>query len=197
MSRVAAALHITKPVAESRKHLFDYKFERSPRPINCMTFGFTRDTADDRTHPLHTKIRRQLAAFDSNKLHYSVTCSLDISKKATIRNWACRRVKEAFRQELRARGYASDGSPLHATRPEVVSEAGTGLKGALRIMLAKDPFALTATTEDVRSNCQWLLKRIIQAQQPNALRQLEHWGRNHTSRSVYETRSPNPHSGTR
>ncbi|KAK3711567.1 hypothetical protein LTR37_009558 [Vermiconidia calcicola] len=119
----------------------------------------TRDIASDPSHPLYLRTQRRLQTFDPNILHWNVICPLDVSKKAVVRNWTRRRVKEAFKAELKARGLESDG--------KFVEDGRRGAKGALMMVVDKRKAAeiIQATGQEVREECGWVVRKIL-AMQP-------------------------------
>lgn len=133
-----------------------FKYERHPKPLNCASFLSTRDVASDDRHPMYISLQRRFAAFDRSKLHWNVIVPTDLSKKAVVRGWAVRRVKAMFREVLKDQGWDEDGS---------VAGGGTGIKeglsGALCIHISKNKAVLEASGEDVKMQCQWLLRKVL------------------------------------
>jgi hypothetical protein len=163
----AAAHHIAKDVTTKTKpaskapNFLTFKFQANPKPLNCTTFPMTKDFALDPSHPLHIRTTRRLAAFDSSVLHWNVKTPLEMSKKATVRAWAIRRVKVAFREALKEGGWQTDGSG-------VAYDGDMRLRGALCIFVQKDKDIIEASGEDVRRQCVWLLRKIVQLQTDRA-----------------------------
>lgn len=162
MSTAARATHAaSKKVGQNvarPTQLIHYTFEPNPKPINCCTYFATKTFAEEVDHPLHIQTQRRLEAFDADVLHWTVKCSLELSKKAVVRNWAVRRVKEAFRAELRKKGWNKDGTPND------VVERRRQLKGALCIRVNKNKHILEANGEEVRNQCSWVLRKVVEAQ---------------------------------
>ena len=82
-----------------------------------------------------------------------------MSKSALVRKTAARRVREAFRQELRIAGWNDDGQ----RRPEGGRDGTVrnfDLSGALRLHLSKEAFAVTATSEEVRQSASFAVKKL-------------------------------------
>ena len=163
----AAANHIAKDVTTKTKsaskapNFLTFKFEANPRPLNCTTFPVTKDFALDNSHPLHIRTTRRLAAFEPSILHWNVKTPVETSKRATVRVWAVRRVKVAFREALREGGWQTDGS-------RVALDGDMSLRGALCIFVPKDREILEASGEDVRRQCVWLLRKVVQLQTDRA-----------------------------
>ncbi|GAB7335272.1 hypothetical protein MBLNU13_g07681t1 [Cladosporium sp. NU13] len=144
----------------NRDRLFHFNYEKKPNPINVTTLIPTTTFADSKSnHPFHIKTIRRLAQFDPTKLHWTVTSNVDLSKSALVRKTAARRVREAFRQELRLAGWKDDGR----RRPEGGPDGTVrtfDLSGALRLHLTKEAFAITATSEEVRQSASFAVKKL-------------------------------------
>ena len=122
--------------------LFHHIYEPHPRSLNCTNYKSTLTHAHEPSHPLHTRTRRRMAAFDPQTFHWTVKCPVDVSKKTVVRNWVTRRVREAFRLEL--------------------GRVGVELKGALCIRLKKEgKEVVTASGEEVRRQCGVLVRRLV------------------------------------
>ena len=144
----------------TRDRIFHFNYEKKPNPINITTLIPTTTFADVKSnHPFHIKTTRRLAQFDPTKLHWTVTSNVDLSKSALVRKTAARRVREAFRQELRIAGWNDDGQ----RRPEGGPDGTVrnfDLSGALRLHLSKEAFAVTATSEEVRQSASFAVKKL-------------------------------------
>lgn len=107
----------------------------------------------DPSHPFHTRTLRRLpAAFSTDRLHWRVGLSVELSKKVCVRTWARKRVERAIVTELGARGLDREGRAL---------EQGTlGLNGGLLIALKKTEVPITASGEEVREAVKWAVERI-------------------------------------
>jgi hypothetical protein len=143
-----------------RDRLFYFNYEKNPQPINVTTLVPTTTFADFKSsHPFHIRTARRLEQFDPTKLHWSVASPVDLSKSALVRKTAARRVREAFREELRRAGWSSDGQ----RRPEGGLDGTVrsyDLSGALKLGLVKESFAVTATSEEVRRSASWAVKTL-------------------------------------
>lgn len=159
--------HMAKPLPKARSltpvlrdRLFFFNYEKNPQPVNITTLVPTTTFADPRSsHPYHIRTTRRLDQFDPTKLHWSVAAPVDLSKSVLVRRTAGRRVREAFRQELHRAGWNSDGQ----RRPEGGSDGNVrdfDLRGALRLGLVKEAFAVTATSEEVRQSASWAVKTL-------------------------------------
>jgi len=145
----------------TRDRLFYFNYEKNPKPINVTTLIPTTLAADFKTnHPFHIKTSRRLAQFDPTKLHWTVTSPVDLSKSALVRRTVARRVREAFRQELRLAGWNDDGRRRAEGGQDGIVRS-FDLSGALRLNLVKEPFAVTATSEDVRESASFAVKTLL------------------------------------
>ena len=145
----------------TRDRLFFINHEKHATPINTTTLTPTTVIADPKGyHPYHVRTVRKLANFDPTKLHWSVAAPHALSRSAFVRKTAARRVREAFRQELRREGWDSDGRRL----PQGGQDGRVqrfDLSGALRLGLVKDAYAVTATAEEVRQSASWAVKTLL------------------------------------
>jgi len=143
-----------------RDRLFFFNYEKNPKPINVTTLIPTGVFADFKSsHPFHIKTTRRLAQFDPAKLHWTVTSPADLSKSALVRRTAARRVREAFRQELRRAGWNDDGRRTPEGGPDGTVPS-FDLNGALRLNLVKEAIAVTATSEEVRQSAIFAVKTL-------------------------------------
>lgn len=144
-----------------RDRLFFFNYEKNPKPINVTTLVPTTLFVDFKScHPFHIKTTRRLDQFDPTKLHWTVTSPLDLSKSALVRRTAARRVREAFRQELRCAGWNDDGRRI----PEGGLDGTVrdfDLRGALRLNLVKEPVVVTATSEEIRESASLAVKTLL------------------------------------
>jgi len=161
----------SKPAFKPQQ-LLSFRYEPNPGPINCTTLLPTKDFATDNAHPFHIRVNRKLEAFDPNKLHWRAQCPVDVSNKGFIRNWAAKRVRNAFLRSLKDGGLHRDGSLVgrqHDT--EVGSPGKRRLSGALLMILQKDDITLTASKEEVQRAAQWVLHSVLKQQKEALARQ--------------------------
>jgi hypothetical protein len=155
----------------TRNRLFFLNHEQHPAPINIASLTPTINLADARhCHPYQIRMVRKLANFDPTKLHWSVAVPHGLSKSAFVRDTAARRVREAFRQELRRAGWDSDGRRL----PQGGQDGRTqrfDLSGAVKLGLVKEPYAVTATTEEVRQSASWAVQTLFATHSKNTSHQ--------------------------
>ncbi|KAF2160139.1 hypothetical protein M409DRAFT_29434 [Zasmidium cellare ATCC 36951] len=138
--------------------LLRYLYDPYPNAINYTTFASTRAIAEDPYHPYHIRTRRRLEAFDPSKLHWRVHVPMDVSKKSAIRNWAKKRVRRAIERELERGGFETDGGVKDGGE-------GEGMRGALLVILSKDPkAALPFTDEQVKGDVATLLESVRERQ---------------------------------
>jgi hypothetical protein len=171
---------MAKPLLRSR--IFWFNYDRHPNSFNVTTLISTTTFVDPkRHHPHFIKTTRRLRDFDPTKLHWSATAPTDLSKSALVRKTSARRVREAFKEELRHQGWNSDGT----RRPEGGLDGrvrGFDLSGALRLGLVKDANAVTATTEEVRESVRWAVRTLCGLQKDSTGRQQKRPARQETSR---------------
>lgn len=152
--------------------LLSFSFDPIPKAINCTTFQSTRDIAKDPSHPFHIRTRRRLESFDPTKLHWRVHVPYDVSKKSAIRNWAKKKIKRAFVNELKGLGSELDGSVREKEEDGSEGhemgkalEKKQGVKGALLMILPSNPQeALTFTDEDAQRGVSFVLRKILEKQ---------------------------------
>lgn len=155
---------ISKVNNSGRDRLFYLNYERKPLPLNTTTLPPTRAIALPRSaDAYHIRTVRRLEAFDPTKLHWSVIAPYDLSKSALVRRTSARRVREAFRQELRLAGWDSEGRRTPEGGPDG-RQRSCDLSGALKLALVKDAFAVTASAEEVRQSASWAVKRLFALQ---------------------------------
>jgi len=151
----------TSFAANTRDRLFFLNHEKHATPINTTTLTPTTVITDARAcHPYHVRMVRKLENFDPTKLHWAVAAPQALSRSAFVRKTAARRVREAFRQELRREGWDSDGRRL----PEGGQDGriqSFDLSGAFRLGLVKEAYAVTATAEEVRQSASWAVKTLV------------------------------------
>lgn len=162
---------ISKANTSGRNRLFFLNYEKNPLPLNTTTLPPTRAIALPRSaDAYHIRTVRRLEAFDPTKLHWSVIAPYDLSKSALVRRTSARRVREAFRQELRLAGWDSEGRRTPEGGPDG-RQRSCDLSGALKLALVKDAFAVTASTEEVRQSASWAVKRLFALQSEDRMRQ--------------------------
>ncbi len=79
-----------------------------------------------------------------------------VSPKRCVRNWCCRRIRVAFRDALRERGYDSEGRPAHSGDGRQNFQV---LRGYLRIQPKIK--TITAKYVDIQHECRTVLKEVI------------------------------------
>lgn len=143
--------------SKSSKSLLNLTMNRVPiQALNCTTFGTTRVMASDKSHPLHIKTHRKLAAFDPQGFYWRVNCNVDMSKKAIVRNSCKKNFKKAFVWALAEAGWGPDGRPLDPEKQE------RRLTGAVLLSIVTDPkLVLTAKREDLRREAGEAVRKIL------------------------------------
>nr|OQO19427.1 hypothetical protein B0A51_12568 [Rachicladosporium sp. CCFEE 5018] len=150
-------------LASSAKKLLYINFDPRPRPLNIAILETTRNLADPSSkHPFHIRTQRRLAAFDPTKLHWRVLAPTGLSKSAYVRDKVGKRVKEAFKDELRRQGWGPDGRRIAVDGAGAEQERD--LCGAALIGVVKDPIAITASMTAVRESVSQAVRKIVQEQ---------------------------------
>jgi hypothetical protein len=125
------AAQAAKVVPTKLPDLFHFGFERNPRPINIATLFTTSMFADPGSrHPFHIRTVRRLKDFDATKLHWRVSSPMDLSKSGFVRDKAAKRVRQAFKDELKHMGWDAEGRRLPQTE-ETVAAREFDLSGAI------------------------------------------------------------------
>ncbi|KAF2810085.1 uncharacterized protein BDZ99DRAFT_462699 [Mytilinidion resinicola] len=120
---------------------------------------------DDRSHPLYGTTVRRYKQRDTSGLWWSVTTPTH-GKKRVVRSWVCRRIRQAFREALEARGLDKDGKGVAGTggagsNDKARRQKLLNLYGTLRIG-AHDQ-ASTAKYEELRQECDVLVSALLSA----------------------------------
>ncbi|KAK4548303.1 hypothetical protein LTR36_010173 [Oleoguttula mirabilis] len=149
------------PPAVKPHQLLTFTYQPNPGPVNCTTLRPTIDFATDDFHPFHIRTKRKLDAFDPTKLHWRVQCPTDVSSKSLIRNWATKRLRNAFAQRLLEGGWEKDGSPLKRQGDGGSAVHKESLSGALLMVLHKSDITLTASKEAVQYSARWVLDLML------------------------------------
>jgi hypothetical protein len=112
--------------------------------------------ASDPLHPMHILRRRQLAARKHEGLWWHVTTGVDLSKSGVVRSWCRKRLRNAFTEGLKERGFDEFGRLANVAIlrgykgfehiPE--RDGDLSLTGSLRLHIS--PALLTAKYADVR-----------------------------------------------
>jgi hypothetical protein len=97
--------------------------------------------ATNPSHPLYITQRRRQQELKKEGLWWHATNGTDLSKKSTVRTWARRRLRQAFVEELKAKGYDKTGKLVEANamqeRRDVMNVVRLGrsvdLTGSLRM----------------------------------------------------------------
>lgn len=165
----AAVKPASTKAATPAPKLLRFIFQPTPSAINCCTQNTTIEYLENWAHPYHIRTKRRLAAFDPDRLHWSVGANVEVAKKRVVRSWVKRRVEAAVRAELKDRGWRSDGTVVAAKGEEAVTGARIArapIKGALKIFMPKDnrKEVITASGEEVRQNVRAILNEVVRKQ---------------------------------
>ncbi|KAJ4356029.1 uncharacterized protein N0V89_004056 [Didymosphaeria variabile] len=110
----------------------------------------------DPLHPMHILRRREMEARKREGLWWHVTTGVDLSKSGVVRSWCRRRLRNAFTEGLKERGFDEFGRLMNAAalpeyrRLERTSERNEdwSLTGSVRLHIA--PALVTARYADMR-----------------------------------------------
>jgi hypothetical protein len=99
--------------------------------------------------PLHTMFDRRWKE-RKDSLWWSVIARWNFEKKRVVRSWACRRLRVAFVESLRKRGYASDGSRIDEAGRELPLVGTAQLSPELSILKIKLEALVQQTDQAVK-----------------------------------------------
>lgn len=154
----------------SKLKLKTFKVSYSP----TYTSYIPRIIASNPSHPLYITQRRRQQGQRKEGLWWHATNGTDISKKSTVRTWARRRLRQAFVEELKVKGYDETGKLVDATaleRRDVINVIKTGrsvdLIGSLR-MHGVAPL-VPAKFETVKEEMRGVVDALVQSAVDQAL----------------------------
>ncbi|KAF2190484.1 hypothetical protein K469DRAFT_721347 [Zopfia rhizophila CBS 207.26] len=134
----------------------------------CKTF-ISHQVLVDRQHPLHSAHQRRQAERERLGLWWHVTVGANSSKTKVVRSWLRRRLRNAFIEELKKRGFDQDGRVTNKREErgrrgmleELPKLGETGsLKGSLR--LHANNALVSAKYEDVRQETAKVVDALVQ-----------------------------------
>lgn len=122
----------------------------------------------ERSHPLHFMRKRELAERKREALWWHVTSSLDLSKSSVVRSWCRRRLRGAFTECLKERGFDEHGRLCNVAKLrehkgfELLSgqDANLSIDGSVRLHIA--PALVTAKYADVRQETSRVLDILLE-----------------------------------
>lgn len=155
----------------SKLNLKTIKVSYSPTYNNFLVNHIAINPA----HPLYITQKRRQNEHKKEGLWWHATNGTDISKSGCVRTWARRRLRQAFVEELKAKGYDETGKLVDSTamqdRRDVVNVLRLGrsvdLVGSLR-MHGVGPL-LPAKFETVKADVRGLIEALVQSSVDNAL----------------------------
>lgn len=155
----------------SKLNITTFKVSYSPTYANFIL----NHVAANPLHPLCASLRRRQHARKKEGLLWHTTNGTDISKSACVRTWARRRLRHAFQEELKAKGYDETGRLAQVTpmldRPDVMNVLRRGrsvdLTGTLR-MHGVTPL-IPAKFETVKSEMRSIIEAMLQSSVDTAL----------------------------
>lgn len=142
----------------------------------------------DRNHPLHIQAVRNHREKEREGLWWVISVTTISAKKSTVRNWLKRRLREAFREELKSRGYKRNGFAItkgndaakEANQEKAIAQGPPVLTGSLRLNV--NPTLLTAKFVDVKREAGSVVDVLIHAEEakqgtaPNNMAQMPQRG---------------------
>jgi hypothetical protein len=123
--------------------------------------------ATDHSHPLHETQRRRQAERKEEGLWWHATTGVDLNKSSCVRAWARRRLRNAIKDELKARGYDENGKFVNLkslpNRADLMNVLRAGrsldLKGSLRFHV--QPPLIPAKYVEVRAETGAVIEAVI------------------------------------
>jgi hypothetical protein len=123
--------------------------------------------ASDPLHPMHILRRRQLAARKHEGLWWHVTTGLDLSKSGVVRSWCRKRLRNAFTEGLKERGFDEFGRLVNVAILrkhkgfERISErdGDLSLTGSVRLHIS--PALVTTKYADVRKETDTMISILL------------------------------------
>ncbi|KAF3046052.1 hypothetical protein E8E12_010697 [Didymella heteroderae] len=140
-----------------------FKLSYSP----AYTSFLPNHIATNTSHPLNITQRRLLKQRKQEGLWWHTTTGTDISKLSCVRHWALRRLKRAFVEELRERGYDESGKLVDVGKIEdayvqrvVKSGRRVDMAGSLRMHGV--PTLVPAKYEKVKEEVRAIVDALVQ-----------------------------------
>ncbi|KAI4940742.1 hypothetical protein J4E86_010714 [Alternaria arbusti] len=126
--------------------------------------------ASDPQHPLCETQRRRQREKKKEGLWWHATTPADLNKSSCVRTWARRRLRNAIKEELQARGYDENGKfvypEVRKSQPGLLNTLRAGntldLQGSLRFHV--EPPLVPAKYVDVRAEAGAVIEALINAQ---------------------------------
>lgn len=154
-----------KAIAHRLSRLKPTTFKLSYSPT--YTSFLPNHIATNASHPLHIAQRRRQQDHKKEGLWWHATNGIDISKSSCVRHWARRRLKQAFVEELRARGYDETGKLVDKSKLQdkyvanVVRQGrSVDLSGSLRMHGV--PPLVPAKYEAVKEEVRGIVDALVQ-----------------------------------
>jgi hypothetical protein len=145
--------------------------------------------ATNSTHPLNITQRRLLKQRKKEGLWWHTTTGVDVSKSSCVRHWALRRLRQAFVEELRRRGYDESGKLVDASKMEdayvrrvVQSGRCMDMQGSVRMHGV--PTLVPAKYEMVKEEVRGIVDALVQTAVDTALDVRRQDSRNEESRNM-------------
>ncbi|KAF1978112.1 hypothetical protein BU23DRAFT_431095, partial [Bimuria novae-zelandiae CBS 107.79] len=126
--------------------------------------------AYDPQHPLSILQRRKVNARPKEGLWWSVTNRGDLSKSSVVRSWCRRRLRNAFTDELKKRGFNENGKLMNAKvliredkafEPILEKDGNLSLTGSVRMQI--QPALITTKYADLRKETNGLVGILLES----------------------------------
>jgi hypothetical protein len=147
------------------------------------------------THPLHITQRRLLKQRKKEGLLWHTTTGVDVSKSSCVRHWALRRLRQAFVEELRDKGYDESGKCVDFSKIEdgyvrrvVQSGRCVDMQGSVRMHGV--PTLVPAKYETVKEEIRGIVDALVQTAVDAALDVSRQDSRIEESRNTIPGRTP-------
>ena len=147
------------------------------------------------THPLHITQRRLLKQRKREGLLWHTTTGVDVSKSSCVRHWALRRLRQAFVEELRNKGYDESGKCVDVSKIEdgyvrrvVQSGRCVDMQGSVRMHGV--PTLVPAKYETVKEEIREIVDALVQTAVDAALDLSRQDSRIEESRNTASGRTP-------
>ncbi|KAL8773521.1 MAG: hypothetical protein Q9209_001625 [Squamulea sp. 1 TL-2023] len=121
------------------------------RPNTYVPSNPVNSIIHDATHVLRPQTAARFKSRSQNGLWIRVSAN-GFASKATVRRWVRRRVREAMREELKARGVDFDGMTVEDIR-------GRELRGTMELFVKKE--AVAAEWKDVRAELGKVVEAVV------------------------------------
>jgi hypothetical protein len=153
-------------------HLKPSLFKLSYSPLH--TSLLPNHIATNTSHPLNITQRRIRKARKEEGLWWHTTSGTDVSKSSCVRHWAQRRLRQAFVEELRDKGYDESGKMVNVERIQDsyvrrVVKSGRPMDMAGSLRMHGVPLLVPAKYEKVKEEVKAIVGALVQTAMDAAL----------------------------